>query len=657
MDGYIEALRVYDYTVKATLGLSTQYAKIGLQLENEREYLPASAALANNGALGDVYSSPKPPYKRHSSSSATNGRRSQKPLHLPADGMGVNSNGTNRVPRKRKGAFDTSTLIASDSGSGAAPSQLQSPANTNQRSSTTRLDGRARREKRIKDVANGHSSAAGKGMRLKSAFARVRPEKSSRIDGDSALMDGGAIAEAAGRRNKSHANKVNTNAANYPGIADERPKEYGEVWFDRYLIIAKLGEGAFSQAFLAADLYCNRMGRRHDGIRLVTVKRMGVKEGAIGISDYETISMLNRLDPKERIPIVRIYNIFLHRSVSQRTVEYDFSSRQLLPVQFANMGLGRQGLRQMADGSFATHLLDGQPRLRVFGGRAGTELSRLHLGSDTLTSCASIEHNDYHVCLVMEPLLGCTLHDAFPRRIKALYAAHEEAIAKQMHMDMIRTVVRQLLVALAHMHSNSLIHADIKTTNVICVNDTSLKVKLIDFGNSVSDGDVSEYYSTFEIQTVWFRAPEVAYQRPFGRAIDIWSIGCIMCELWLGRSLFTDMDNPGLIHSILKLRGPPPAQLYSASPIYLDIARSWNGRATPGFAPAVVGGKHKSIMHPEMNIDWDPQLRMQWLKHSLHVQDDDFVSLADALLEYDPEERLTAAEALEHPFFQGMYAL
>ncbi|KAI9506793.1 kinase-like domain-containing protein [Coemansia spiralis] len=208
----------------------------------------------------------------------------------------------------------------------------------------------------------------------------------------------------------------------------------------------------------------------------------------------------------------------------------------------------------------------------------------------------------------MEPLLGCTLHDAFPRRIKALYAAHEEAIAKQMHMDMIRTVVRQLLVALAHMHSNSLIHADIKTTNVICVNDTSLKVKLIDFGNSVSDGDVSEYYSTFEIQTVWFRAPEVAYQRPFGRAIDIWSIGCIMCELWLGRSLFTDMDNPGLIHSILKLH-------------------------------------------------WDPQLRMQWLKHSLHVQDDDFVSLADALLEYDPEERLTAAEALEHPFFQGMYAL
>ncbi|KAJ1905226.1 hypothetical protein LPJ71_004591 [Coemansia sp. S17] len=84
---------------------------------------------------------------------------------------------------------------------------------------------------------------------------------------------------------------------------------------------------------------------------------------------------------------------------------------------------------------------------------------------------------------------------------------------------------------------------------------------------------------------------------------------------------------------------------------------SWKRRSAPGFAPAVVAGRHKNTMHPEQSMDWDPQLRMQWLKHSLHVQDDEFVSLADALLEYDPEERLTAAEALRHPFFQGMYAL
>ncbi|KAJ2802899.1 hypothetical protein H4S07_004587, partial [Coemansia furcata] len=325
-------------------------------------------------------------------------------------------------------------------------------------------------------------------------------------------------------------------------------------------------------------------------------------------------------------------------------------------VAFGIDGLSRNG---GVDGRNSHgHRGDSLTNLRVFGDRNGTELSRQPYGSDPFTSSASIAPaaDNYHVCLVMEPLLGGTLHDAFPRRIKALYLAHDEVIAKQMHMDMIRTVIRQLLVSLVHMHSVSLIHADIKTTNVICVNDTTMRVKLIDFGNAVSDGDVSEYYSTFEIQTVWFRAPEVAYQRPFGRAIDIWSIGCVMCELWLGRSLFTDMGNHNLMSSMLKLRGPPPARLYSASPFYAEMVGSWKRRSAPGFAPAVVAGSHKNFMHPEQSMDWDPQLRMQWLKHSLHVQDDEFVSLADALLEYDPEERLTAAEALEHPFFQGMYA-
>ncbi|KAJ1667312.1 hypothetical protein EV178_001563 [Coemansia sp. RSA 1646] len=543
MDSQLEPLRIHDYTVKATLGLATLYAKIGQQIEDENEQLPGQAA-AQNHLNGTYNNSSQVSYGRHSST-----RASLNNLNSPQEAMSKlvkTASNHHSMRSKRKGMIDNGANASSDLVVDVK-SQTQSPAGARQISGGVDLNGQAARTKRSRNTKSSYRASGGKSVHLRSAFARVRPERSSRTEGDASLDNG--TTNLVGRRNKALACKVNPNAANNPGVADARPKEYGEIWFDRYMIIARLGEGAFSQAFLAADLHCNRMGRRHDGIRLVTIKRMGLKEGTIGISDYETISMLNRIDPGERIPIVRVYG-----------------------------------------------------------------------------------------------------------RIKTLYGAHDEIIAKRMHIDMIRTVVRQLLVALAHMHSNSLIHADIKTTNVICVDDSSLRVKLIDFGNSVSDSDVPEYYSTFEIQTVWFRAPEVAYQRPFGRAIDIWSIGCIMCELWLGRSLFTDMDNANLIRSILKLRGPPPAQLYGASPVYLEIVRSWCGRPTPGFAPAAVGGRHKPSMHPEMSIDWDPQLRMQWLKHSLHVHDDDFVSLADALLEYDPEERLTAAEALEHPFFQGMYA-
>ncbi|KAJ2159293.1 hypothetical protein GGF46_003129 [Coemansia sp. RSA 552] len=628
----MDNLRLHDYTVLATLGLATLYGGIAARLEDEREQLADDQQLyAPNGA----YTGPQTPRSR------------------PGGACSLRSAHASR--RKRKNTLASEEAAADFAGATASSSRLQSP-----RSSAQRVATEASGKRRARSSIRGQGAENGTGARMKSAFARVKHSSNVGAEGEAGSGAGGA--ESRMRKGKAHVARADATAAiaNTAGAADMRPKEHGEVWFDRYLILAKLGEGAFSQAFLAADLHCSRMGRKHDGTRLVTIKRMGAREGAIGISDYETISMLNRLDPKERIPIVRIYGIFLHRPRPQRMVEYDAASRQLMPAQMLRTGFS--GHKRGSQGGYTRHerLLAEKARLRVFGGMVGNAGSDIRSDTGVLESSASLGESgpdDQQVCLIMEPLLGKTLHDAFPQRISTLYTAHDEVIARQRHMDMIRTVVRQLLVALAHMHKNSLLHADIKTTNVICVDDTSLLVKLIDFGNAVSDSDVSEYYSTFEIQTVWFRAPEVAYQRPFGKAIDIWSIGCVMCELWLGRPLFTDMDNHNLVRSILKLRGPPPAHLYSASPIYAEVTRSWSGRPTPGFAPAIHDSRHKGFMHSEPSMDWDPQLRMQWLKHSLRVEDDDFVSVVDALLEYDPGERPTASEALKHPFFQGLYRL
>ncbi|KAJ2371955.1 hypothetical protein H4S02_009372, partial [Coemansia sp. RSA 2611] len=625
MDNDAQCLRVRDYTLLATLGLATFYGCITARLES-RSPENADTRLVEESA----YASPLTPH-------------SQRGNRIGLEGV----SSTRSSAHKRKGMLENGDM-AENMSPIAFSSRLQSPTNTAQQRDAVLLRGRNGQKR----PRNG--SAARSGNQLKSAFARVKLDDSARADTGPTVETGGA--EGRARKGRAQMAKVDAALASTSNLADERPKEYGEVWFDRYLILSKLGEGAFSQAFLAADLFCSRMGKKHDGMRLVTIKRMGAREGVIGISDYRTISMLNRLDPKERVPIVRVYDIFLHRPRGWRAVEYDSALRQLIPVQPPHPDLVRRGYSRASSRSHARseRQRSARAQMRVFGGGNGDEFANIPSESDALMSSASATSapDDGHVCLVMEPLLGKTLHDAFPQRTNVVYAAHDEFVARQMHMEMIRTVVRQLLVALAHMHKNALIHADIKTTNVICVDDSSLRVKLIDFGNAVSDSDVSEYYSTFEIQTVWFRAPEVAYQRPFGRAIDIWSIGCVMCELWLGRPLFTDMDNRNLISSILKLRGPPPAHLYSASPVYSEIVKTWSGRPTPGFAPAVINSRQKGLVHPELSMDWDPQLRMHWLKHSLHVDDDDFVSLADSLLEYDPEERLTATEALEHPFFQ-----
>ncbi|KAJ2633256.1 hypothetical protein H4R22_000623 [Coemansia sp. RSA 1290] len=616
-----QSLRTHDYTVLATLGISTLYGCISTKLE-EQQNGTAEARAETPHALDGAYTSPLIP---------------QLQTNVPKSIQSRSST------RKRKVVDESSGFLS------ATPlSRLQSPLNSAQQPNTTptRSTGGM---KKVRSSTRGRDLHGG--SKLKSAFARVKTD--TRTENDTGSEAGGV--EGRARKGRPQAVKAVGSLANADTAADTRPREYGQVWFDRYLILAKLGEGAFSQAFLAADLFCNRMGRKHDGTRLVTIKRMGAREGVIGISDYQTIAMLNRLDPKEQVPIVRVYDIFMHQAKRCHT-EYDLSLRQMVPTHTPHTGFSQR--RYSNSRSFARRdQRAAKAQLRVFGG--GQDDFGLFSEPDARLSSAATapDIDDSRVCLVMEPLLGKTLHDAFPQRIQELYAANDKVIAKRMHLNMIRTVVRQLLISLALMHKSALIHADIKTTNVICVDDTSLRIKLIDFGNAVSDSDVSQYYSTFEIQTVWFRAPEVAYQRPFGRAIDIWSVGCIMCELWLGRPLFTDMDNQSLISSILNLRGPPPAHLYSASPIYSDIVKSWSGRPTPGFSPAVIGSRKKGMVHTELSIDWEPQLRMHWLKHSLHVEDDDFVSLADALLEYDPEERPTASEALEHPFFHGMHAL
>ncbi|XP_046859017.1 dual specificity tyrosine-phosphorylation-regulated kinase 2-like [Xenia sp. Carnegie-2017] len=65
-------------------------------------------------------------------------------------------------------------------------------------------------------------------------------------------------------------------------------------------------------------------------------------------------------------------------------------------------------------------------------------------------------------------------------------------------------------------------------------------VKLIDLGNAIYcvHKEMSLYFDSFELQTVFYRAPEVMFGLPFGYQIDMWSLACVLAELYLGEPLF-----------------------------------------------------------------------------------------------------------------------
>jgi len=69
-----------------------------------------------------------------------------------------------------------------------------------------------------------------------------------------------------------------------------------------------------------------------------------------------------------------------------------------------------------------------------------------------------------------------------------------------------------------------------------------IKIKVVDFGNAIHwvHREVSLYYDEFELQTLLYRTPEVMFGVPFGPEINIWSLGCILTELYIGNLCFLE---------------------------------------------------------------------------------------------------------------------
>lgn len=127
-----------------------------------------------------------------------------------------------------------------------------------------------------------------------------------------------------------------------------------------------------------------------------------------------------------------------------------------------------------------------------------------------------------HICIVTE-LLSISLYDLL-----------EENKFTPVNMQYIRTFAIQIFNALAFLKEHNIIHSDIKPENVLLKNRSKTGIKLIDFGTSMFIHESTYMY----IQSRFYRAPEVILGSPYDFAIDMWSVGCLLAELYLGSPLF-----------------------------------------------------------------------------------------------------------------------
>ena len=113
------------------------------------------------------------------------------------------------------------------------------------------------------------------------------------------------------------------------------------------------------------------------------------------------------------------------------------------------------------------------------------------------------------------------------------------------------------------MKNLNIIHGDIKPENILLSNNGIHQVKLIDFGTSCFNGNDKNYSY---IQTRFYRAPEVAFGYKYSFPIDIWSLGCVLCELFKGKPIFDGENERDLIYSIMEYLESPPTSFIMNSP-------------------------------------------------------------------------------------------
>jgi mitogen-activated protein kinase 15 len=203
----------------------------------------------------------------------------------------------------------------------------------------------------------------------------------------------------------------------------------------------------------------------------------------------------------------------------------------------------------------------------------------------------------YVICEFMEADLGAVI------RAGVLESVH------------VQFVTYQLLCALKYMHSARVVHRDIKPANILI--NAECRVKICDFGLARILGNRNNYILTSYVATRWYRAPEILLKNSdYSFPVDLWAVGTIAAEMIQGKALLPGTSTIDQIERIIAITGWP----VDAKNIPPEVRRS-------------VAVKPLCEFVPKASVDGLDFLRR--------------------LLQFEPENRATADEAIDHPFLFG----
>ncbi|CAD8055195.1 unnamed protein product [Paramecium sonneborni] len=206
-----------------------------------------------------------------------------------------------------------------------------------------------------------------------------------------------------------------------------------------------------------------------------------------------------------------------------------------------------------------------------------------------------------------------------------LHKVIRAGLLKPLHMQYI---IYQLLKCLKFIHSGELIHRDLKPSNLLI--DSDCKVKVADFGLARSVAQ-SENYNELPIMTEyvatrWYRAPEILLgSHSYAKSVDMWSVGCILGEMIIGKAIFSGASTLNQIEKIIELIGRPKQEDLEQmnAQLALQILDSIQIQKRKSFAGFFPNATPDFIDFIRKCLDWNPLKRMtieEALKHSIMIQ-------------------------------------
>ncbi|KAJ1702789.1 hypothetical protein LUZ63_002568 [Rhynchospora breviuscula] len=262
-----------------------------------------------------------------------------------------------------------------------------------------------------------------------------------------------------------------------------------------------------------------------------------------------------------------------------------------------------------------------------------------------------------HLCIAFE-MLGNNLYELIKgNRYKGLPLSFVQRFSKQ------------ILQALVVMKDAGIIHCDLKPENILlCPRAKPAEIKVIDFGSACEEGRTVYSY----IQSRYYRSPEVLLGYPYTTAIDMWSFGCIVAELFLGLPLFPGSSEYDLLKRMMEiLGGQPPDNLLrdakNTTKFFKQVGRIYSNSVSSAYRVLTeeeyetreskkpqIGKRYFKFItlediisqYPYRNMPEEEISRESSMRKAL-------IDFLRGLVEFDPVKRWSPLQAIYHPFVTG----